>query len=31
LQLDTTHTLDDPKAQQIVILNEAAVSSWLFD
>jgi predicted DNA-binding transcriptional regulator YafY len=31
LQLDTSHTLDDPKAQQIVILNEAAVSSWLFD
>ena len=31
LQLDTSHTLDDPKAQQIVILNNAAVSSWLFD
>ncbi len=31
LQLDTTYTLDDPKAQQIVILNQAAVSSWLFD
>ena len=30
LRLDPTQVMEDPRAQQIVILNQADIEAWLF-